>query len=980
MKNLLLLLLLLCLGKVELMATDNPVWKEASANGYTYRYVENDPQKVRFYTLKNGLKVMLSVNKKEPRIRALLAVRAGSNTDPSTHTGLAHYLEHLLFKGTDKFGVLDWAKEKPLLDQIDALYEKYNKTTDEAQRSEIYKEIDRVSGEASKFAIANEYDKMMKAMGGKNTNAHTWYEETVYEEDVPSNALDRFLKLQADRFRNPVLRIFHTELEAVYEEKNRSLDNDDRKVYFTGMEALFPSTNYGLQTTIGTVEHLKNPSLVEIRNYYQKYYVPNNMAIILVGDFNPDEVIKKVDEQFAYMQPKPLELYNPAPEKPISQIVTREVWGPTPERVVIHFRTPGQTDARGAMLANLCDAILANASAGLIDLNLNKQQKVLNAGSTIYPHKDYSASILIGLPKQGQSLDEVKEMLLEQVEKLKKGEFDENLIRAIAANNKLQELQGGDNNYVVSNNLSTSFIYTQGDNWGDMVLQNNNMAKVSKKEVMDFAKQYFGTNNYVVLYKRQGEDKSIQKVPKPSITAVETNNKLSSPYLDEVNKMPMQPIQPKWLDFKTAFKQDKIKSAEFYYVPNVKNDIFRLSYYFEMGNWNNKLLSLAAQYLSFVSTDKMNAEQISKEFYGLACSYGIGVDSEVMQVQITGLQENFGKAVALFEQIMANAKPDEAAWVALRNRLLKARMDAKGSRGAIRQAMQQYAQYGAKNPFNHVLSDAELNEIKAEDLTKVLKDLFKHQHRVLYFGPSTQTAIKAEIQKLHPLPAVFAATPAKTDYKKIAQTKPLVLFTPYEMVQAEINWVLNKGIYDVQKSSLINVFNQYFGAGSFTSIIPQTIRESKALAYSTSAFYAPPAKKGEYYTLSAYLGTQADKMNESIKAMNELLNDLPQVDGFVQGAKLAVKNNFETGRIQDDEVLSQYFIAKRRGLDFDDRKLIYEGVDKLTFADLKKFHQETIAKQPHTLCVVASDKKINVDDLKQYGELKTLSLQDLFGY
>ena len=228
-------------------------WKEASSGGYTYKYVTNDPAKARFYTLKNGLTVILSPTNKDPRIQAYVAIKAGSKTDPATNTGLAHYLEHMLFKGTDKYGSLDWSKEKVELEKIDALYEQYNSTKDEVQRKAIYKKIDSVSGVAAKYAIANEYDKMMSAMGAQGTNAFTSFEQTVYTDDVPSASLDKYLAVQAERFRNPVLRIFHTELEAVYEEKNRTLDNDGRKVSETLFSNLFQKHNYGLQTTIGTV-------------------------------------------------------------------------------------------------------------------------------------------------------------------------------------------------------------------------------------------------------------------------------------------------------------------------------------------------------------------------------------------------------------------------------------------------------------------------------------------------------------------------------------------------------------------------------------------------------------------------------------------------------------------------------------------------------------------------------------------------------
>ncbi len=331
-------------------------WKEAKSGGYTYKYVTNDPTQARFYTLKNGLTVILSPTKKDPRIQAYVATKAGSKTDPATNTGLAHYLEHMLFKGTDKYGSLDWAREKVELDKIDALYEQYNKTKDETKRKTIYRQIDSISGVASKFAIANEYDKMMSAMGAQGTNAWTSFEETVYTDDVPASSLDKYLAVQAERFRNPQLRIFHTELEAVYEEKNRSLDSDGSKVFETLFSNLFQNHNYGKQTTIGTVEHLKNPSLVEIRKYFNTYYVPNNMGIVMSGDFNPDETIAKIDKAFSYMQYKPIPKYTFQPEVPFTAPVIKEITGPDAESISIGFRLPGNKD-KDVLLADLVGSI-----------------------------------------------------------------------------------------------------------------------------------------------------------------------------------------------------------------------------------------------------------------------------------------------------------------------------------------------------------------------------------------------------------------------------------------------------------------------------------------------------------------------------------------------------------------------------------------------------------------------------------------------
>ena len=397
----------------------NHDWKEAKSGSYSYKYVTDDPANARFYTLKNGLTVILSPTKKDPRIQAYVAVKAGGKTDPATNTGLAHYLEHMLFKGTDKYGSLDWSKEKPELDKIDALYEKYNKTKDESQRKAIYKKIDSISGVASKFAIANEYDKLMSAMGAQGTNAFTSFEQTVYTDDVPASSLDKYLAVQAERFRNPVLRIFHTELEAVYEEKNRTLDNDGRQVFETLFSNLFQKHNYGQQTTIGTVEHLKNPSLVEIRKYFNNYYVPNNMAVIFSGDFNPDEVIGKVDKAFSYMKFKEVPKYTFQPETPITAPIVKEVVGPDAENLTIGFRLPGNKD-KDVLLADLVGQILTNGKAGLLDLNLVKKQKLLRAGAFVYPLIDYGMLILSAAPTNGQSLDEVRALVVSEIDNLKK--------------------------------------------------------------------------------------------------------------------------------------------------------------------------------------------------------------------------------------------------------------------------------------------------------------------------------------------------------------------------------------------------------------------------------------------------------------------------------------------------------------------------------------------------------------------------------
>lgn len=950
-------------------------WKEARSGGYTYKYVTHDPTNARFYTLRNGLTVILSPTNKEPRIQCYMAVKAGSKTDPATNTGLAHYLEHLLFKGTDKYGSLDWEKESKELDKIDDLYEQYNKTKDTDQRKAIYKKIDSVSGVASKYAIANEYDKMMTSMGAQRTNAFTSFEKTVYTDDVPANALDKYITVQAERFRNPVLRIFHTELEAVYEEKNRSLDSDGSQVFETLFANLFKKHNYGLQTTIGTVEHLKNPSLREIRKYFKTYYVPNNMAVVLSGDFNPDEVIAKIDKVFSYMEYKDVPKYTFEKEDPITAPIVREVVGPDAESVSIAYRLPGNQE-KDALLADLIGEILTNGEAGLIDLNLVKKQRLLGASAFNWALIDYGVLWLSGRPSQGQSLEQVKDLMLNEIENLKKGNFDDDLIPSIVNNIKKRIIQSTESYSSRAYMLMNAF--TDNLDWRDQVAYVNDLSNIKKQDVVAFANKYLG-NNYVVVYKKQGQRTNVEKIEKPAITPVETNADKQSAFVKMVNDMPSTPVSPVFLDYNKDLQKSKLGKAEVLYVQNKDNDLYRLRFRYKIGSLNDLKMPLVADYIEFLGTDKKSAEQISKEFYKIASSFRISVGEEYTTVTIEGLQENFEAAVKLYEDLVLNVKADNEALAALKARLTKSRTDAKANRATIMQALTSYALYGAKNKFNNRLSDAEIESVTAKELVDRVKNLNNVEQTVIYYGPSTLAELTAKLKPLHKVPATFAKVAPKKEFKQVEQTKNQVLFTDYEMVQAETRWIRNTNTYNPAENTVISVFNNYFGGG-MGSLVFQTIRESKALAYSTYGFYVFPRKKADKYYMMAYVGAQADKFVEAVAAMNELLTTMPELPANLDLAKVQLKKEIQTERITQDDIIYDYIKAKDLGLNEDIRKTIYQNLDNISMKDIRTFHDTYLSKKPYTYVVLASEEKLSKEELQKIGEFRKLSLEELFGY
>ncbi|MGN1263304.1 MAG: M16 family metallopeptidase, partial [Prevotella sp.] len=361
------------------------------AKDYKYETVEADHLKARIYTLDNGLKVYLSVNKDEPRIYTYISVRTGSRNDPAETTGLAHYLEHLMFKGTKQLGTSDYEAEKPLLDAIDAKYEHYRTLTDTLARTNCYREIDSLSQLAARYFIPNEYDKVMALIGAQGSNAFTTTDETSYVENIPSNAVDIWARTQADRFMNMVIRGFHTELEAVYEEYNGCQTDDLLKAYEALAAKLYPTHPYGTQTTIGTQKHLKNPSIINVKNYFNRYYVPENVAICMAGDMNPDEVIAIIDKYFgSWKNSGGVNRPEYPALKPLVQHVDTTVVGQEAESLLMGWRFKCAADRQTDTL-EVVQNLLMNGKAGLIDVNVLQKMLAQDIYFLIDAQTDYSS-------------------------------------------------------------------------------------------------------------------------------------------------------------------------------------------------------------------------------------------------------------------------------------------------------------------------------------------------------------------------------------------------------------------------------------------------------------------------------------------------------------------------------------------------------------------------------------------------------------
>ena len=949
----------------------------ASCSQYKYETVANDPLGTKMYTLDNGLKVYMSVNKETPRIQTYIAVKVGGKNDPSETTGLAHYFEHLMFKGSQKFGTADYAAEKPLLDEIEALFEVYRNTEDEAERARIYQKIDSVSYLASDYFIPNEYDKLMSVIGAEGTNAYTSTDMTVYVEDIPSNQIENWARIEADRFMNPVIRGFHTELETVYEEKNMSLTRDFRKALEAMDGILFSDHPYGTQTVLGTQEHLKNPSITNIKNYHKTYYVPNNMAICLSGDFDPDKMLAVIEKYFGQMEPnKDLPEVDFETKTVIETPVSKDVYGLDAENVMIGWKYPG-AGTEDAMIADVVAYVLSNGSAGLIDLDLNQQQKVLGADAMSYTRPDGGEFIIMANPKEGQTLEQAKDLVMGEIVKLRNGEFDEALLTGTINNLKMNQMRSLESNEDRADMYVQSFI--NGTDWADEVALLENLGKVTKQDVVDWANKYLKDNNYAVIYKRQGEDKTVQKVSAPKITPIKANRDAQSAFLAEIQATEVEPIEPVYVDYDKNMKFFDVNGMEVLYAQNKLNDITNISYVYNTGIETDPALNLAFDYISYLGTPTRSAEEIAQEMYQLACSFRLTSSSNQTAVSVSGLAENMPQAMAIVEDLAYNAIPNEEILANLKADMLKYRTDAKLNQSTCFSALQEYIFYGPEYIKKTTMTDEQIKNITSEELLSKIREVLGCEHEIRYYGPATvaeATELLAANHKVAENPKPLERT--YTTYLPATENK--VYLAPYDAKQIYYFQYSNRGEkLDLAADPHINLYNEYFGGG-MNAIVFQEMREARGLAYSSSARLYMPAHKEDTYMYYAFIATQNDKMKTAIEAFDEIINDMPESETAFSIAKEALVSRIRTERVSNSQIIGSYIRSRELGLTEPRSKQIFEVAQTLTLDDVKATQQEWVKNRKYVYGILGDIKDLDTDYLKTLGPIQTLTLEEIFGY
>ena len=756
-----------------------------------------------------------------------------------------------------------------------------------------------------------------------------------------------------------------------------NMANDSRTAYEQMNLALFPNHPYGTQTTIGTIEHLKNPSLTNINKHFYTYYVPNNYCIAMAGDFDPDQVIKLIDKYFGKIQPRYIPDFTYVQEKPIREVKTVEVYGLEPENVQIGYRIDAGTGSRDVLLAEMADAVLMNGSCGIIDENINQKQLALSASSGVSDLNDYAYFRLYGRPKEGQTLEQLKDLLLQQIEILKSGNWDADLLTAAINNRKLSDMTSLESN---SNRaMAMAMAYLAHRSWQDVINETENMSYVTKEDVIDFANRIFKKNNYVIIYKRQGEQRNVQKVDKPEITPVVMNRDVESNFLKEVKNMKVNPIEPVFVDFNKDMQKGKANGNEILYVKNTDNGRFTLVYRYNYGRFYDKKAGITNNFLDQLESENRTLSQINREMYDLACSYSIGFGDKYASIYINGLSENMEKAMAIVEDILNHPKISEESVKNSISDVLKSRVDAKSRQQTIFQNMLRYASFGKDNIRKYFVSNEEVQKIKAQDVINQIKTMTSQPQRILYYGDLSLNDLQKVLTDKHSVHPAKKPVKMGADYDRLATKDNKVYFAHYDAKQSLCRQLSTSVPANWAMSPQIEMYNEYFG-GSMNSIVFQEIREKRSLAYSAAAYYVEPSEKGKYNYNMTHIGTQNDKLIDAMEAFTDLLDNMPVSELNFDLAKTSLISQYRTNRTRKMSIINYFLTCEEMGLKTPLDRTNYNTIQKMTINDVKNFNANYIKGQKRVVVVLGNENEVDLKGLEKYGKVTKLSLEEIFGY
>ena len=933
---------------------------------------------VKEYKLINGLTVWLNEDHSQPKVFGAVVIKAGSKDCPDT--GIAHYFEHMMFKGTDKIGTINYDAEKILLDSISMKYDELAQSKSDTIRKKIQTEINTLSIKAANFVIPNEFDRLVSKYGGSELNAWTSFDNTVYHNTFSPQYFDQWAEICSERIINPVFRLFQSELETVYEEKNMYNDQIFNPAFEKLLGKFFYPNPYAYPI-VGSTENLKNPKLSDMKRFFRDYYVAGNMGLILSGDFDPEEVIPVLERSFGRIQmgdaPKK-EILQPNPIKGIESMDIL-VKIPIIKMFLLAWRGASSGNPDEVSLEILTGLLTNDSGTGLLD-KLTSDGKLLQA--VLMQENMNEAGLIYALvvPKVAfQSNESAKKIVMQEIEKLKKGDFSEETLTSLKKEIKRRSESGLED--ISSRSRQMISLLTQGKTWEQYLKEIQSIDDITKDDIVRIANKYF-TGNYMVFNKKTGSypKDNLQKPPFAPI--VPPNKDAKSKYAEQLAQMPVKQARPRYIDFEKDVKTINLApKATLYVTPNPVNSVFTLNLEYMKGARESRLIDPMATFVSFLGTDSMTLDAFKAKLQQLGSSVSFSSSKDKFIINITGFDENLELSLALVSDFMKNVKPDKKQ---LKNIIDAYKIRNKTERESpddMAQALLNKVQYGEKSEQLNRMSLKDAKKLKGQELIDEFKTVIKVECDIRYCGNVLSSTVESLVNKyLAPKECTIASGyPVHDDYLPVSE--PVVYFMDApKSGQSIVLGFIPGGVNSEDKSRHESeLYNNYFG-GSMSSMLFQEIREFRSMAYRVKATYnlTDYCHRDKPGYLKISLSTQCDKTTDAIAVLDSLTKEMPLKPERVETSIADLVNEANNSYPRFRSISSYISFFKRVGYTSDPNKSLIEDVKTMNIDNIADFYKQNVKGRPISYIVVGNAKKIDMAKLAGFGKIVNVKVEEGF--
>lgn len=933
---------------------------------------------VKEHKLSNGMTVWLNEDHSQPKVFGAVVVKAGAKDTPDT--GIAHYFEHMMFKGTDKIGTIDYAAEKILLDSIALKYDELASITDAKERLNIQKEINDLSIKAADYVIPNEFNRLISKYGGTRLNAGTSYDYTVYLNTFSPKYMAQWADLNSERLLNPVFRMFQSELETVYEEKNMYRDAMGRDAMEKFMERFFQPHPYAY-SILGNTEHLKNPQLSEMMKFFREYYVASNMGLILSGDFDPETTLPMLEAAFSRI-PK-----GEAPKKEVVDIPPFNGEEKFSVRLPIPLISIAGFAFRGVP-ANHPDQIALNIAIGLLNNSngtgyldkLMVDRKLMAAMTINESFNDAGVLGVITVPKLVfQSLSNAKELVLKEVERIKKGDFSEDVFNSLKLEQKRKYVSRLED--INSRSEAMITLFSQGKSWNSYLEEVEHINTLTKDDIVSVANKYF-TGNYLYVTKKTGKYPK-DNLPKPNFQPIIPRNAdASSAYAEQLEQLPVKETTPRFLDFE---KDVNIRSlsplVKLYASTNPVNDIFTLDISFGIGKIEKPELIQLTSYLPLLGTEELSFDHFRGKLQTLGSTLSFDVDDDRFVIKVSGFDANFNETIGLVSAFMQQVKADDKKFKQLVDEEKVMKKAFYKSTDNVAHALLEKTKYGKKSSYLNKLSLSDIKKLKGKDLLAVFKNAQKSQCDLYYCGTLPAEEVGDYIKRQLNINDITIKSKAPVYRPKKEYTESLVYFCDMPDASQSIiyAYVLGSPVKDESARHAARLFSGYFG-GDMSSLMFQEIREFRSFAYRTNGSYAllPLNLKDKPGEFTAMLSTQNDKTIDALTVLDQLINEMPVKPERLPAVKQSMinqsGNNYPTFRRIPGKIASLI----NEGYKADPNETLIDNISDMSMSDVVRFYEDHINSRPVVYMIVGNSKKVDMNKLVEFGKVIRVKKDSLY--